>query len=230
MRGNVITAAAALVFAVLSITSVAVFDTVAVTWVRDFHKSWSPTYVFYYFTMVPIIQFFGGGTTVAAAGFLFLIVGRVFSNSFYRPAIAIIMAYAVSGIIAQSLKHLLGRARPRITEEVLFIGPTMRGGFDAFPSGHTTVVFCIAIVLSRLYPRAAPVFFLYALVIACERVVSFTHFPGDVLAGIAVGVATAVFVVSPLLESRPIKNMMCRLVPGYCVPDGDESMTLKKEG
>ena len=48
--------------------------------------------------------------------------------------------------------------------------------------------------LGALWPRARPVLWTYAVVIALSRVVLTAHFPSDVLAGAVVGVVGALLV------------------------------------
>jgi undecaprenyl-diphosphatase len=57
----------------------------------------------------------------------------------------------------------------------------------SFPSGHAVTGFALAYVLSRAYPKASPLFYLLAIMIALSRVYLATHFLSDVVAGAAVG-------------------------------------------
>jgi membrane-associated phospholipid phosphatase len=74
-----------------------------------------------------------------------------------------------------------------VTGDVLFAGPTLKGGFDSFPSGHTTVAFSFAFVLSLLFPRYSVLFYTAAAFTGFERVVHTAHFFSDVCIGAVVG-------------------------------------------
>jgi undecaprenyl-diphosphatase len=65
--------------------------------------------------------------------------------------------------------------------------PLIGAGGWSFPSGHATTAFAGAVALSYLWRRAAPLFFLLAAAIAFSRVYVGVHYPGDVLAGAALG-------------------------------------------
>ena len=80
--------------------------------------------------------------------------GLVASYALYFLAVQ-----AVSGIVSQVVKHLVGRARPRLIE---IAGPfhfdlfSLKAVLASFPSGHTTTVFAACGALSLLSPRLGP--------------------------------------------------------------------------
>ena len=109
-------------------------------------------------------------------------------------AIFFFVAIAASGITCQAIKHLLGRARPRLMNQFgayHFVGPSFRSGIDSFPSGHTTTVFAAAVVFSLFKPSWKVGFFAVAVVIGLARVLAGAHYPSDVLAGATLGTTMA---------------------------------------
>ena len=111
-------------------------------------------------------------------------------------------AYALSGIAAQGFKHLLGRPRPRFIEDpIAQWGPSFAGGFDAFPSGHTTTAFALAAVLSHMFPRWRVLFFILACLVAAARVVRGSHWVTDVVAGALLGTLFGVWITTLNLKS-----------------------------
>jgi membrane-associated phospholipid phosphatase len=80
-----------------------------------------------------------------------------------------------------------GVERPRPSMTVPQADPLIGAGGWSFPSGHATTAFAGAVALSYLWRRAAPLFFLLAAAIAFSRVYVGVHYPGDVLAGAALG-------------------------------------------
>ncbi|RKX58329.1 MAG: hypothetical protein DRP29_06815 [Thermodesulfobacteriota bacterium] len=90
-------------------------------------------------------------------------------------------------LIAQT-KHLLGRARPKITYETIFKGPSLKYAYASFPSGHTLFVFTLATVLSHYYPRYKSLWYAFAVLVALERLLNFAHFPSDLFVGAFIGI------------------------------------------
>ena len=62
----------------------------------------------------------------------------------------------------------------------------------SFPSGHATVSFACATVLALAVPRLRLPLFALATLISFSRVYVGVHYPFDVLAGAALGVAIAI--------------------------------------
>jgi membrane-associated phospholipid phosphatase len=90
------------------------------------------------------------------------------------------------GILSQ-IKYLLGRARPKLTFDTLFTGPSKEYIYASFPSGHTFFIFAVARVFSHLYPRYKVFFYFFAILVALERLLAFAHFPSDIIAGAFLG-------------------------------------------
>ncbi len=136
----------------------------------------------------PFINFIGHGTTLLLASCLLFIIGKKFSEGMCYAGKALVLSFFAAGISVQVLKHIVGRARPRITESLMIAGPSLKGGYDSFPSGHSAVVFCFAYFLSRQFPRSSIIFYCIAGIIGLMRVVDLSHFPSDVAAGAVLGV------------------------------------------
>jgi membrane-associated phospholipid phosphatase len=105
-------------------------------------------------------------------------------------------------LAALALKGLTDRERPFDAldgVEPLF-GGTLGG---SLPSGHAATSFAGAVVLTYLFPRGAPAFFLLAIAIAFSRVYVGVHFPSDVLAGAALGAGVAGLILAAVRLRRP---------------------------
>jgi undecaprenyl-diphosphatase len=61
----------------------------------------------------------------------------------------------------------------------------------SFPSGHTGGAFLLAVILTAALPALAPFVFTWATLVGLSRVYLGVHYPGDVLAGLALGVISA---------------------------------------
>jgi membrane-associated phospholipid phosphatase len=102
---------------------------------------------------------------------------------------------ALSGIVTNIVKFLVGRLRPKMLfERGLYGFDPFRVGyeFNSFPSGHAATVFAIAATCSIFWPRYRILFFILAMTVAFSRLVLTAHYPSDVLAGAYIGTMTAI--------------------------------------
>jgi len=107
-----------------------------------------------------------------------------------HPALPILLTAAsvwTADLAALAIKGLVQRPRPSVT--VPEAHPLMGAGGYSMPSGHAATAFAGAVALAYLCPRGAPWFFVLAVAVAFSRVYVGVHYPGDVLAGAALGVA-----------------------------------------
>jgi undecaprenyl-diphosphatase len=143
----------------------------------------------------PVVNFLSNGATLIILALLIYLLGRLFNRRIYDTGKTLFVALMTSGIAVQTLKHLIGRARPRVTHDFLVIGPSLKGGYDSFPSGHTTLAFTLACVLSAYLPRYRMVFYSFAFITGFVRIEGTSHFPSDVLAGAILGLLIGRFVL-----------------------------------
>ena len=103
-------------------------------------------------------------------------------------------------LLALVIKAGVERRRPSLS--VPQADPLLGAGGWSFPSGHAATAFAGAVSLSYLWRRGAPLFFLLAAAIAFSRVYVGVHYPGDVLAGAALGTAVGLGWVAALRLPR----------------------------
>lgn len=99
---------------------------------------------------------------------------------------------AGSGIAANLIKNVLGRARPEhvAADRVFDLHPfAFSSKFAAFPSGHSTTAGATAMVLALLFPRLRRPILAAGVLVAVSRVLLDAHFPADVIAGLGFGAA-----------------------------------------
>jgi membrane-associated phospholipid phosphatase len=161
-------------------------DKKVILWIRNLQKDNSVMY-WLLGSVDPIIGFISHGTTLIIIAVILYIFGRYVNKRLYEVGRSLSIGFISSGITAQILKHLIGRARPRLTDNFVFIGPSIKSGYDSFPSGHTTVIFCLAYIISRYFPRYKVIFYSLALIAGLDRVEDVSHFPSDVLSGAIIG-------------------------------------------
>lgn len=105
------------------------------------------------------------------------------------------VALAAASLASGALKEAVGRLRPPVSHEALTALVTVPAD-PSFPSGHATSAFAAAGVVALMHPRLrAPVLALAGLV-AVSRVYLGVHYPSDVLAGAALGIAIAATAVA----------------------------------
>src|SRR5208337_2964856 len=138
-------------------------DKAVMVWMKYLDQSRSSLYVLLR-KLDPCINFIGHGTTLLVAACLLFLIGKKFSADMCYTGKALLVSFLTAGIAVQLLKHLVGRARPRITESFMVIGPSLKGGYDSFPSGHSAVVFCFAFILAHQFQRYRIVFYCIAAI------------------------------------------------------------------
>jgi len=105
----------------------------------------------------------------------------------------IFASIALSGILSNVVKILVGRARPRHAETLNwpdfhpFAGT---GSFHSFPSGHANTVFAIALAVGFLAPPLRRWLLALAAVLGFCRVLQYQHFVSDTLGGALLAIVT----------------------------------------
>jgi membrane-associated phospholipid phosphatase len=122
-----------------------------------------------------------------------------------RWRLATTSALAAAGLgllLDQAIGHIWFRERPftaHPADTVLLTSPTTD---PSFPSDHSTAAFAIAFAVLFVSRRAGAVFLAGAVAVAVSRILVGAHYPGDVLAGALVGLASALAVT--VLAKRPV--------------------------
>ncbi len=138
--------------------------------------------------------------------------GEVFqSKVFERRQVSLDRDYLRRRVV-QVLKHLVGRVRPKLTDNLVLVGPSLKTGYDSFPSGHATVAFCMAYILASYFPRYRVCFYFWAAMIGLERVEGIAHFPSDVLAGAVIGIVIAKLLSVKVFRSE--SSALCNNLSG----------------
>lgn len=127
----------------------------------------------------------GRGHTTWHGGSLRLVAER---------AIYFFAAVGVSGILVQVVKHVVGRARPKLfaVDGAFSFHPlSAQNVLASFPSGHTTSAFAAAVALGYVKPAWRWALLGCALLIGLSRIVVGAHFPSDVVGGAALGTSVS---------------------------------------
>ncbi len=105
-------------------------------------------------------------------------------------------AVALAGLTASLTKNIIGRARPKLFDELgsfAFQPFTFDYNFAAFPSGHATSIGALAGVLAIIWPCARVPVIIAGAWIAATRFLIGAHYFSDTVAGFALGLAFAYF-------------------------------------
>ena len=106
---------------------------------------------------------------------------------------AILAAIVSRGIITEAIRLFWERPRPFIENNIT---PLIEHAASfSFPSGHAAVFFALGTVIWFYNKKAGVLFLLGAGILSSARVFAFLHWPSDILAGAAIGIASAFLVV-----------------------------------
>jgi membrane-associated phospholipid phosphatase len=116
------------------------------------------------------------------------------------------LSVALSGILGNIIKMLVGRTRPAALFETgtyEFIPLTRAYLTNSFPSGHSQAAFAAMTALALIFPRYDIAFITVALLVALSRILTTVHFLSDAVAGAWLGAMVTVALHS-LLTRRGI--------------------------
>jgi lipid A 4'-phosphatase len=103
------------------------------------------------------------------------------------------LSVAASGLVADLLKFLFGRPRPKLlfgsgVFDFGWLG--LRADYWSFPSGHAATIVALAAALCYLWPRHLLFYVLVAGIVSLSRVIVGAHYLSDILAGALTAVLT----------------------------------------
>ena len=161
----------------------------------------------YGFNTLYLKKFFIGITELGDSLWYFLIIISVFLLSFVGEKTNLIsfktwlylknfslfsfFYLVLVGFITQLLKHVIGRPRPNhvdLDKATGFNFFSTDASFHSFPSGHSSTIIAVALILALLIPRLRIFFLIIGFVVALSRVVVEAHFTTDIIAGALVAI------------------------------------------
>ena len=156
-----------------------------------------------------------GGTLITISA---LLLGTGFflkRQAWTRVALDSLLAHGVVALVVNSLKHIVGRPRPRLTHSGGWQWwPSLESGLDSFPSGHTSATVAVVTVLARALPRLQWVPFVIAGWVGASRIWRGSHFPGDVVGGMVLGFMVGSVFNGPLRWwGRSCAQALVRIAP-----------------
>ena len=143
------------------------------------------------------VQTWGHVSDALAVGLPLLAAGTVFGKGDSQGVKELTYSLGATLAATTALKSLIHEQRPD------------GSGNDSFPSGHTAIAFAAARFIDKRYaPEASPYLYAAAGLTALARVKADKHFTKDVVAGAALGYASAEYF------TRPIAGGAVSLMPG----------------
>ncbi|MDH5723834.1 MAG: phosphatase PAP2 family protein [Nitrospira sp.] len=154
----------------------------------------------------------GQGWRLASLSILLLAIAWVMEKPAIKvAAVQSLIAHGIAAVLANVLKHLIGRPRPKFVHSGDWqIAISWVSGLDSFPSGHSTASFAVATVLAKRFPLWGPLCISVAAFVALSRVLRGSHFPTDVVGGAVVGILSGSLAAAPLKAWRAALQEGCR--------------------
>ena len=190
----------------ISFLGVAQFDLPITKYVRSvtIHLPWDQLTVPWMAFTSDMGDWIGQGWRLTAVSLLLLLGAWVLEKPTVKiVAVQSLIAHGIAALLANGLKHLIGRPRPKFVHSGDWqMTLSWASGLDSFPSGHSTASFAIATVLAKQFPLFGPLCIAIALFVALSRVLRGSHFPTDVLGGAVIGILSGFIATAPLRQWR----------------------------
>jgi dolichol-phosphate mannosyltransferase len=96
--------------------------------------------------------------------------------------------------LLEAVYAVYDRPRPEEVLSAVSLNEHSWAHLNSFPSGHLSITAALAVATALLFRRLAVVLYAYVAAVAITRVMFGAHFPLDVVAGTALGIASALLV------------------------------------
>jgi undecaprenyl-diphosphatase len=153
-------------------------------------------------SLMPIFTHFGGFRFLVLVLIALVLYARISRReTLKKVAIITLIAFLFSDLITFALKHFIHEARPFMVLDNVHLLIT-EDDLNSFPSGHTTSTIAVVTTLilnmkeltKNHYLIVDVALVLFAVLIPFSRMYVGVHYPGDVLAGLIVGLCGALFI------------------------------------
>jgi undecaprenyl-diphosphatase len=137
---------------------------------------------------MPWVSHTGNGYYYPVIPAVLLFVEPLIAWTFFLAAL---FAFGIELPLYKLLKNRIKRDRPceKLASIYQRISPSDR---FSFPSGHTAAAFVVATLLGYFFPVIALPLFAWAFLVGFSRIYLGVHYPSDILAGIVIGMLSAI--------------------------------------
>jgi undecaprenyl-diphosphatase len=145
-----------------------------------------------------------GASAVGAGGFLWIVIGSIagvfprHTAAMWRLWLAVALAFV---IVDELVKPFAVRPRPFDVMPIQLIDARPRT--PSFPSGHAAMAAAGALAATRIFPSARWILWPVAVLIGVSRIYLGVHWPTDVVAGAALGMAVGWLVIGGPAPPKP---------------------------
>ena len=181
------------------------FVAVAAVSIFYFDKTFALFFHSHHFTFFEPITTLGNAALWLVPSLLLWLLWRKSALKRAKKALFVFGSVAISGIIVDILKPLIGRARPKELFYHNFYGLdplTFKASFWSMPSGHSATAFAAGMSLALLYPRYRWLFFVAAAIVAFSRVALTKHYLSDIIIGSLIGALTALWLYKRMFDDQ----------------------------
>ncbi len=184
-----------LIFAAVAIGVAFLFDDSVIGWVAAHQSKVAKN-------AAGLISQIGDWPPVCGLGLILLLIAwRKGSQRWTRILGIMLMSAVLSGIVANSVRALCGRARPNAKVPQGWYGPfhdghwfTHTNQFHSFPSGHSAVILAFCLPLLIFAPRIGRPAMLAVVLVVGSRLYLNVHHLSDVTASLFIGAGCFVLV------------------------------------
>jgi membrane-associated phospholipid phosphatase len=152
-----------------------------------------------------IITLFGDSLGYLVGGLLLFALFRTAKPYWAQVGLFLFSTVAASGLVADLIKFIAGRSRPKILFSEYFSGFAFfrwEHDWTSFPSGHSATAFSVAMLVALLFPRWRRIALIAGGMVAFSRIFLVEHFVSDVIAGSFIGIISTLFLYERFFESK----------------------------
>ena len=124
-----------------------------------------------------------------------------------HASLFVVLSVIAAGGVVNRAKFIIGRVRPRelFNDGVYgFLPFNTDFGMNSYPSGHSQMVWSLAVALFVAFPRLWPVYVTFATVIAASRFLASVHYVSDVMMGAYIGAVIPLILKHYVYDARGI--------------------------
>lgn len=151
---------------------------------------------------------------IATLAVIFLAASGTRHLAWRRAAVAAVLSAGLALAIGKVISEIVDRSRPFVVDSGGVHLFSAHAADPGFPSDHAIASFAIATAIFLRHRGWGVVALLAAALLSIGRVAIGVHFPSDVLAGAALGAATALALWAPPM--RPRIDALSDWLGGYC--------------